>query len=41
MKMYKGGDERTKPGNATTAQGANIWTFGRITTTELRKNMAS
>ena len=32
--MYKGADERTKPGNTETAQGAKIWTCGRITALE-------
>ena len=32
--MYKGVDERTKPGNTETAQGAKIWTLGRIIASE-------
>ena len=32
--MYKGADERTKPGNTETAQGAKIWTRGRTTASE-------
>ena len=34
MKMYKGADERTKPGNTETAQGAKIWTRGKTTASE-------
>ena len=34
MKMYKGADERTKPGNTETAQGAKIWTCRRTTASE-------
>ena len=34
MKMYKGADERTKPGNTKTAQGVKIWTCGRKTASE-------
>ena len=34
MKMCKGADERTKPGNTETAHGAKIWTCGRITALE-------
>jgi hypothetical protein len=29
MKMYKGADERTKPGNTEAAQGVKIWTCGK------------
>ena len=32
--MYKGADERTKPGNTKTAQGVKIWTCGRKTASE-------
>ena len=32
--MYKGADERKKPANTETAQGAKIWTCGRITALE-------
>ena len=32
--MYKGADERTKPGNTETAQGAKIWTRGKTTASE-------
>ena len=32
--MYKGADERTKPGNTETAQGAKIWTCRRTTASE-------
>jgi hypothetical protein len=34
MKMYKGADERTKPGNTETAQGVKIWTCRRKTALE-------
>jgi hypothetical protein len=34
MKMYKGADERKKKANTETAQGAKIWTCGRITALE-------
>ena len=32
--MCKGADERKKPANTETAQGAKIWTCGRITALE-------
>ena len=32
--MYKGADERKKKANTETAQGAKIWTCGRITALE-------
>ena len=32
--MYKGADERTKPGNTETAQGVKIWTCRRKTALE-------
>jgi hypothetical protein len=43
MKMYKGVDERTKPGNTDTAQGVKIWSCRRKTASERekRKNKAS
>ena len=34
MKMYKGADERTKPGNTEAAQGVKIWSCGRKTASE-------
>jgi hypothetical protein len=34
MKMYKGADERTKPGNTETAQGVKMWSCGRKTASE-------
>ena len=32
--MYKGADERTKPGNTETAQGVKIWSCRRKTASE-------
>ena len=32
--MYKGADERTKPGNTDTAQGVKMWSCGRKTASE-------
>ena len=32
--MYKGADERTKPGNTDTAQGVKIWSCRRKTASE-------
>ena len=37
MKMYKGADERTKPGNTDTAQGVKIWSCRRKTASEREK----
>ena len=35
--MYKGADERTKPGNTDTAQGVKIWSCRRKTASEREK----
>ena len=35
--MYKGVDERTKPGNTDTAQGVKIWSCRRKTASEREK----